>query len=66
LGRLGAGTNVFLSCPQFFSSNGEHFRRFLTETDITERYGNIMEIQRIQDLGTLGGRKFLVWGRMPH
>jgi len=60
---LRPGTNIYLSCPQFLSSNGSHLRCFQSAEEIRSRYGDLMTIHEIDDLKRWGGRKFLVRGQ---
>lgn len=58
LARLVPDTHVFVTCPQFLDSGGNHKRYFLTELDIRDRYGDLLAFHEVREMPE--SRKFLV------
>jgi hypothetical protein len=61
LAQLEIGTNVFLTCPGFWDSGGNHKRMFTGEHAVRQRYGDLLMFRRLLDQRPVV-RKILVWG----
>ena len=50
LGHIHEGTHVIFTVPNYITEEGSHVRGFLSEKDITDRYGKLIEIMGIEEV----------------